>query len=291
MTFIKQIIKSLIILPFFSLSFLATAFSAEQCSDIYSSLVFNDKNGEVISEKRSDQIIYPASLTKLMTVYLAFEAVKEGKLTMDQFITVSDRAEQISSVNSITTLKLQRGDRISVKDAIAGSIIKSFNETTIMLAEAIAGSEWKFARLMNKKAKELGMYHTNFRNSSGLHDNGHFTTAYDLARLVNALKKDFPEYYSIFSQKEFEFNNTAFISHNRILFDYEGAEGMKTGFTSRAGYNLIAAAKKDNWHITSILAYCTSSEGRNEFTKELLNQGFAKLANSENQDIKIASSK
>ena len=276
----RKRLKKIALLTYIFSFFLNTGLYAEECSDVYSSLVFEDKTGNVIFEKRSDQIIYPASLTKLMTVYLAFEAIKENKLAMDQFIPVSDRAEEVASINRITTLKLEKGDRIAVRDAIEGSIIKSFNETTVVLAEAIADSEWRFARLMNQKAKELGMYHTNFRNASGLHDSGHFTTSHDLARLVKAIKEDFPQYYPLFSLKEFEFNNVTFISHNSILFDYEGAEGMKTGFTSKAGYSLIASAKKDNNRITSILVSCASSEGRNEFTKELLDNGFEKIADN-----------
>ncbi|MDA0901999.1 MAG: D-alanyl-D-alanine carboxypeptidase [Proteobacteria bacterium] len=292
----KAYFAQFIIATFTILLALSSKLNAQECSDVYSSLVFEDKTGKIISQTRSDQIIYPASLTKLMTVYIAFEKVKEGKLKMNQFLPVSDRAEEVASVNRITTLKLQKGDMISVSDAIEGAIIKSFNEATIVLAEAISGSEWKFARLMNKKAQELGMVHTNFRNPSGLHDRGHYTTSHDLARLVAALKRDFPQYYPIFSLKEFEFNNTKFTSHNFFLFDYEGAEGMKTGFTSKAGYNLIASALKDDDRLTSILVSCASSEGRNEFTKELLDDGFEKLAENkrasslfENNDL-LASS-
>ena len=250
-----------------------------ECSNIYSSLIFDYHNGNVISEVRSMQTIYPASLVKLMTVYIAFEEIKKGKLKFNQKLTISHRGEEISNVNKINTLRLKKDDTISVKQAIRGTIIKSFNEASVTLAEAISGNEWKFAKLMNKKAKELGMYNTSFRNSTGLHHQGQYTTTYDLARLVNALRKDFPQYYHIFSQEEFNFNDKKFISHNNVLLKYPGAEGLKTGFTRASGFNLISVAKKNRNRLVSILANCSSYELRDEQTIDAFNQSF-NLVNS-----------
>ena len=193
-----------------TLLFLSCTSYSEECGEKYTALIF-DNTGEIIYEKRADITIYPASLTKLMTIYIAFDAIKNNKIALQQPLVASDRAETISKINKITTLQLKAGNTISVINAIKGSIIKSFNETVVILSEKIAKNEWKFAKLMNHQAKLLGMHHTNFRNSSGLHDDGHFTTSYDLARLVLALKKDFPQYYSIFSKKEFIFNNKKFV--------------------------------------------------------------------------------
>lgn len=257
-----------------------------ECSDNYSYLVLEDKSGQIIFEKRSDNKIYPASLTKLMTVYLSFEAIKEKKLTLNQILIASDRAEYASTINKTSTLKLKAGDKISVKEAIKGSIIKSFNETTVMLAESIAGSEWKFVRMMNKKAWELEMYHTNFRNASGLYDPGQYTTNYDLARLVMALKNDFPEYYYYFSLKEFEYKGTKFKSHNHFLLKYKGAEGMKTGFTTMSGYNLIAIAKKNNNRVISVLTSCATHEKRDQLTMQLFDRAFEKL-HKKDEELKV----
>lgn len=248
----------------------------KECSDNYAYLVLDD-NEAILSENRAQMVKYPASLTKLMTVYLAFDALKHHKLSPDQKLIASDRAEYVSSLNKVNTLNLKIGDELTVDQAIKGSIIKSFNETTVMLAEAIAGSEWDFSKMMNKKARDLGMYYSNFRNASGLHDDGHYTTSYDLARLVLALKHDFPEYYHYFSMKEMSLNSVKYVNHNHILFNYPGAEGMKTGFTNKAGYNLIAAARKNNHRVISILMSCVSTAKRDDFTAQLLDNGFGNI--------------
>lgn len=250
---------------------------AVECSKVYSALAFKVDDGQVISEVRSRKAIYPASLVKLMTVYLAFEAIDKGKLQLNDEMVVSERGEEISAVNKVTTLKLVAGDKIKVKDAIRGTIIKSFNEAAVTLAEAVAGDEWRFARLMNNKAYELGMYDTSFRNSTGLHEEGQYTTAYDLARLVQALRTDFAQYYHYFAEEEFSFNGKNFVTHNHVLREYPGAEGMKTGFTRASGFNLISAAKKQDNRVVSILANCKSYKSRDEQTKDIFNESFAWL--------------
>jgi D-alanyl-D-alanine carboxypeptidase len=177
-----------------------------------------------------------------------------------------------------------------VEDAIKGAIVKSFNETTVMLAEAISGSEWEFVQLMNKKAQKLGMEYTNFRNATGLHESGQFTNSYDLARLVLALRRDFPEYYHFFATKEIEIGGMKYKSHNTILFEYPGSEGLKTGFTNAAGYNLIAAAKKNDHRVISILMSCANIKARDEFTKQLLDKAFLEMPESDKK-VKIAVTK
>ncbi len=264
-----------------------TALAEEKgCSKAYSYLIFNGKNGEVISEEKSTKISYPASLVKLMTLYLTFEAIENHKLKQDQVLTVSTKVEEVAKVNKINSLKLKEGDKITVKEAIRGTIVKSFNETAMALAEAVSGDEWSFTRKMNEKAKKLGMNNTSFRNSSGLHEEGQYTTTYDLARLVLALQKDFPKYYHLFSLKEFEYRGVKYETHNHVLVDYKGAEGMKTGFTNASGFNLISVAKKHDYKVVSILLGCSTYKARDHFTKELLNNAFAKK--SENPEAKIS---
>jgi D-alanyl-D-alanine carboxypeptidase len=255
------------------------------CSEGYSYLIFDAANDNVISETRSEKIRYPASLVKLMTLYLTFEALQEKKIKMDQVITISARGEEISNVNKINTLRLKEGDKMTIKEAIQGVIVKSFNESALTLAEAVFGDEWDFVRQMNLKAEKLGMINTSFRNSTGLHEEGQYTTSYDLARLVIAMRKNFPKYYPLFSLKEFEFGGTKYETHNHVLLDYKGAEGMKTGFTNAAGFNLISSAKKSDQRIVSVLLGCASASSRDDFTKDLLDRGFDNLSKKEQKDF------
>lgn len=268
------------ILLIFSLIFLLTSNSyafEKGCSEVYSYLVFDEKTGNIISENRSDRFAYPASLVKVMTLYLTFEAIEHGKLKPEQILKISQRGEEISKVNKVNRLAVKEGDEITVREAIRAVIVKSFNEAAITLAEAVSGDEWEFVRKMNEKASELGMINTSFRNASGLHEEGQYTTSYDLARLVISMQKKFPGYYHLFAAKEFEYRGIKYETHNHVLVDYKGAEGMKTGFTTAAGFNLISAAKKGDHRVISILLGCATAARRDDFTKELLNKAFAKL--------------
>lgn len=248
------------------------------CSTVYSYLVFAEKNSDILLESRAEKISYPASLVKMMTLYLTFEALEQHKISPDTVLKFSARGEEISKVNKVNRLPIVEGDEITVRDAIRAVIVKSFNEAAVALAEAVSGNEWEFARKMNKKARELGMINTSYRNSSGLHEEGQYTTSYDLARLAAALQKDFPNYYHLFALKEFEYRGTKYETHNHVLVDYQGAEGMKTGFTNAAGYNLVAAAKKNDARVTSILLGCETYQKRDEMTKELLDEAFANIS-------------
>ncbi len=277
--------KSLFILTFLVL-FSGAAFAEEaavkeskeevvkECQSNYSAIVIDDKNNRIIYEHEADKIIYPASLTKVMTLYVAFEEIKKGRLKLGDRLRASGYAQDISAINKITTLKLKEGDEITVKDAMRGAAIKSFNEATVMLAERISGSEWEFAKLMNKKAKELGMKYTNFRNASGLHEPGQFTTVYDLARLMMSIRKDFPQKCKYFSEKSFVCDDRKFVTHNFFLRDYEGATGFKTGYTSIAGYNLMATAERDGKSLTAIIAACDRSETRNAYMAKIFDEAF-----------------
>lgn len=255
------------------------------CSKNYSYLVFAEKSGEILSETRSDEISYPASLVKLMTLYLTFEAIEKHQLSFEKVLTISARGEEISKVNKVNTMNLREGDHILLGEAIYGVIVKSFNEAAVTLAEAVAGSEWEFVRRMNEKAQKLGMISSSFHNASGLHEEGQYTTSYDLARLVKAIKKDFPQFYHLFAMREFTYRGRKYETHNHVLVDYKGAEGMKTGFTNASGFNLITSAKKKNMRVVSVLLGCASYQQRDQFTKELLNEAFKKLA--KNQKLKV----
>lgn len=244
------------------------------CSKNYSYLVFDVESGEVLSQNRAEIILYPASLTKVMTLYLVFDAIKSGKLSLDQKLAFSARGEEVSKVNKVNTLRVKEGDRISVRQAIQAVVIKSFNEAAVVLAEAVAGDEWNFARLMNEKAKELGMINSSFRNSSGLHEDGQYTTSYDLARLVIAIKKNHQNFYHFFAQKKFIYRGNEYETANKIINSYDGAEGMKTGFTNAAGFNLISTAKYRDKRVGAIVMSCADSNSRYRLSEELLDRGF-----------------
>ena len=260
----------------------------EGCSKVYSSLVFEESSGNILSETRSENFSYPASLVKLMTLYLTFEALEKNKLSLNEELIVSQRGEEVAAVNKINTLKLKEGDEISVREAIEAIVVKSYNEAAVTLAEGVAGDEWNFTRLMNKKAHDLKMYNTSFSNSTGLHEDGQYTTSYDLARLVNALIKDFPQYYHFFSLKSFKYRAIKHESHNYVLLDYKGAEGLKTGFTKAAGFNLISAAKKKDNRIVSIVMGCANQQLRDDLTEELLDNGFNKIAQTPQFKVHLA---
>jgi D-alanyl-D-alanine carboxypeptidase (penicillin-binding protein 5/6) len=251
--------------------------SEKGCSKSYSYLVLEEKTGEILLAKRPDQILYPASLVKLMTLYLTFEAIENGNLNADKILITSARGEEVSKVNKNNTLHLKEGDHITVRESIHGVIVKSFNEAAVTLAEAVAGNEWNFVRQMNLKAKQLGMINSSFSNASGLHSEGQYTTTYDLARLTKAMKNNFPQYYHLFALKKFSFEGVNYETHNHVLVKYKGAEGMKTGFTNAAGFNLISSAKKGDKRVISILLGCATFQSRDQLTENLLDKAFKKL--------------
>ncbi len=247
------------------------------CSPINSYVVFEEKNRNILLQKNAEEKIYPASLVKLMTLYLTFEALENKKISLNSIIKISPRAEEISRVNKVNTLHLHQGQILTVREAILAIVVRSFNEAAIALAEIIGGDEWQFVRLMNKKALELGMYNSSFRNATGLHENSQYTTSLDLARLAIAIKHDFPDYYHLFSLKIFKFHREKYKTHNHILVEYRGAEGLKTGFTNASGFNLIASASKGNQRVISVLIGCPSASKREQLTKSLLNEAFKKI--------------
>ncbi len=271
-----MISKIVVALFFFLTSFNSLA-AEGGCNNQYSALVVAEKSGEILFEKRSGKFSYPASLVKMLTLYLTFEALENKQLKLNQKLTVSAYGEEISKVNFVNTLHLKEGDSITVQEAIEAVIVKSFNEAAVTLAEAVAGDEWSFARKMNEKAAQLGMINSSFRNASGLHEEGQYTNSFDMARLALALKKDFPQYYHFFALKSFSFHGQKYESHNHVLMDYKGAEGMKTGYTKASGYNLVSSAKKNYGRIISIVMGCPSSKSRDQLTKTLLDKCFEKL--------------
>lgn len=266
-------------------NFQASAFSQviSTCSKDGALISIEEESHKILFENNSQKLIYPASLVKMMTTYLTFEALHKNQLTLHKELTFSARAQEVSKVNKVNTLGVKEGNKITIEKALQALIVKSYNEASIVLAEAISDNEWSFVRQMNKKALELGMINTSFRNASGLHEEGQYTTASDLARLAIHLKKDFPQFYYFFAMKEFVYNNKISKTHNRVLTEYEGAEGMKTGYTNASGYNLVSSAKNNNKRIFSVVTGCQSSRKRDDLSKFLLDLSF--LESSENNNF------
>ncbi|WP_375330350.1 D-alanyl-D-alanine carboxypeptidase family protein [Candidatus Tisiphia endosymbiont of Nemotelus uliginosus] len=247
------------------------------------SLVVDYNTGRILHDKNSTTKIYPASLTKLMTLYLLFEAVESGRLSMNQKLYVSKNAERMLPCK----LGLRAKESITVREAILALIVKSANDAAMVVAENIKGSEEKFARLMTIRAHQLGMRDTYFKNASGWHHPCQKTTARDLAKLSIAIKRDFPKYYSYFSRNNFVFRGKTIRGHNKVNETYEGVEGLKTGYTTPAGYNLITAATRKNKSLVAIVTGGRSAESRNLQMVKLLDTHFDKPSNNKTMANKL----
>jgi serine-type D-Ala-D-Ala carboxypeptidase (penicillin-binding protein 5/6) len=234
-------------------------------------LVGDLSSGQILVTQKADERVEPASLTKLMTAYVVFQSLRDKKLTLDQQVTVSERAWRAPG----SRMFIQPRRPVSVEELIRGMIIQSGNDACIALAEASAGSEEVFTQMMNREAERLGMKNTKFRNATGLPDPQHYTTAQDLYLLAAALIRDFPKEYSqYYSQKEFRYNNITQPNRNRLLWLDPSVDGMKTGHTEAAGYCLIASSNRSGRRLISVLLGSTSESTRAQESQKLLNWGF-----------------
>ena len=240
----------------------------------YAAIVMDMRDGTVLYQSHADRRQSPASLTKMMTLYLAFEAVQNGQLGIDQRVRISRHAAR----QPASKLYLKAGQRVSIRSLIRASAIKSANDAAVALAEAISGSEKAFARLMTARARQLGMTNTTFRNATGLTARGHLSTARDMAILGRHLFFDFPQYYNLFSRKTTHAAGRRISAHNRLLISYRGADGLKTGYTRAAGYTLVASARRGGKRIIAALLGGKSSRWRYARMANLLDKGFARAA-------------
>ncbi|QKJ68171.1 D-alanyl-D-alanine carboxypeptidase [Deefgea piscis] len=231
--------------------------------------LYDKQSGQVLAARDPDMKIEPASLTKMMTAYITFKMVKEGKLKLDQTLLVSDKGWRTEGSRMYLDPKVPA----TVDDLIKGMIVQSGNDACVTLAEAIAGSEEVFAQLMNKEAKRLGLHNSFFTNSTGLPDPALLVTTSDLGRLATAIINDFPEYYPIYGIKEFKYNNISQPNRNLLLYRDPFVDGMKTGHTNAAGYNLVASSKRDGRRLISVVVGTTSPEVRATESSKLLNWG------------------
>ena len=267
-TFTSILTAAAIALP--SASFAAAAFlppAPEIAGKAYYLTDFN--SGQVLAERDPDSRVEPASLTKLMTAYLTFKALKEKRLTLEQTLTVSQKGWKTEGSRMFLDPKVPA----KVDDLIKGMIVQSGNDACVTLAEAIAGSEEVFAQVMTQQAQKLGMKNTQFRNATGLPNPEHYTTVHDLGILAGALIRDFPEFYPIYSIKSFTYNNIKQPNRNLLLYRDPNVDGMKTGYTDSAGYNMITTSHRDGRRVISVVVGTASPEARAVESSKLLNYG------------------
>lgn len=225
------------------------------------------QSNQVLASKGLDNQVEPASLTKLMTAYLTFQALEEKKITPKQMVNVSQRAWQAEG----SRMFLDTKKPVEVLDLVKGLIVQSGNDAAITLAETISGSEEKFVEQMNAEAKRLGMNNTHFENSTGLPHKNHLTTVNDLVTLSTALIRDFPQYYDLYSIKTYSYNGITQSNRNLLLFRDPDVDGLKTGHTNSAGYNLIASSKRNGRRVVSVVVGTSSEEARATESSKLLN--------------------
>jgi D-alanyl-D-alanine carboxypeptidase len=234
----------------------------------YAAIVVDDKSGFVLHEVSVDEPRRPASLTKIMTLYLLFEQLEDGKLNLDTPLPVSSRA----AMQNPTKLGLKPDQTIKVEDAIKGLVTRSANDAAVVIAEAIGGSEEEFAKLMTLKARALGMTSTTYVNASGLPADEQITTARDQAVLGRAIQHRFPDYYQYFATPSFHYKGAEIRNHNALLGQVKGVDGIKTGYTEASGYNLVSSVRRDDRHIVAVVLGGTSNAARDARMRQLIEE-------------------
>ncbi|MDB5373590.1 MAG: D-alanyl-D-alanine carboxypeptidase, partial [Belnapia sp.] len=252
----------------------AVGAKAQIGSERYSAIVTDGRTGATLIAASPDEQRYPASLTKMMTVYLAFDALRDGRIGLDSVIRVSGNAASMPP----SRLGLTSGMTLTVEEAILALVTKSANDAAATLGEALGGgSEERFAQMMTMKARALGMTRTTFRNASGLPDLDQVTTARDMALLGRRLMQDHPNRYNYFSTPHFVFRGRTHWNHNRLLQEYEGADGIKTGYVNDSGFNLVASAQRDGVRLIAAVFGGQSGRERDRHMMALLDQGFLQM--------------
>lgn len=237
----------------------------------YAAMVMDARSGKVLHSRNADTRLHPASLTKMMTLYIAFEAVEHGEISMDTLVRVSKHAAN----EPPSKLGLRSGQRIKLRYLVRAAAVKSANDAATAIGEAISGSEAAFARRMNRTAKSMGMTRTTFKNAHGLTENGHLSTARDMTILGRHVLYDYPQYYNLFSRRTADAGVRTVKHTNRRLLDaYKGADGIKTGYTRAAGFNLVASAERGQERIIATVFGGRSTASRNAKVAELLDLGF-----------------
>lgn len=246
-----------------------------------SSIMVNAEDGSVMYESDADSVRYPASLTKLMTLYITFSALESGELKLSDRLKVSRTA----AGRSPSKLGVRAGETISVNDAVNAVIIKSANDCATVLAEHFSPTEADFAVLMTRKARELGMKHTVFKNASGLPNSRQKTTARDMSILAMAVYNRFPQYYGRFAQKSFKYKGQTVTGHNHLLDTFKGADGMKTGYTAASGFNIITSAKRDGKRVIAVTMGHRYMNDRDKKAALMMDKGLKELKKPDEVDV------
>ncbi len=252
----------------------ATVFSPVALAEKYAALVMDADTGEILHERNADDARYPASLTKVMTLYLLFDAINAGEVSLTDKMTVSRNASKQPPSN----LKLAAGSKIKVEDAILALVTKSANDVAVVVAEHLAGTERAFAGKMTEKARDLGLENTTFKNASGLPNTSQVTTAHDLALLADSLLEQHAQYYHYFENKKFNWGRMVYKNHNELIDEVDGVDGIKTGYTRASGFNLMTSAERDGHRVIAVMLGGATSKSRNEHVKALVEAAFATLA-------------
>lgn len=263
----------------FALFFCATANAAQYRA----ALVADMDTGRVLYQENANELNYPASLTKIMTLYLTFDALEHGRLALDDYLIVSQSAANAEPVK----LGLAAGSKIRVEDAIKALAVYSANDVARVLAENLkGGQEESFADLMTRVAREIGLTNTNFENSSGLPNDDHLSTARDIALLSMAVYKHFPQYWHFFGIKSWTYNGKTYTNGNRLLTSFNGCDGMKTGYTKKSKYSLVATAHRNGSHLMSVVLGAENKDVRANVAAQMLNRGFTMLGNGSQPIVK-----
>ena len=239
----------------------------------YAAIVIEEDSGRVLFARNADKLRYPASLTKIMTLYLLFEDISAGRLTLKSRIPVS----KVAAGRSPSKLYLKPGQSISAEQAIYALVTKSANDVATAVAEKLAGTERAFAKRMTRKARALGMSRTTFRNASGLPHSKQRSTARDMARLAIALRRDFPQYFKYFSTKSFNWKGRKFGNHNKLLSKFDGTDGIKTGYINASGFNLVATVTRNNVRLIGVVFGGKTSRSRDAHMMDILERQFKRI--------------
>ncbi len=268
----SRAVSALLILIAFTMALCMLPAAQAAPNPRYASIVINAESGAVLHSANADATRYPASLTKMMTLYLLFEALEDDTLSMDSRLPVSQHA----AAKPPSKMGVKPGETVKVEDAINILVVKSANDVAAVVAEGLAGSESTFASQMTDKARALGMAHTTFRNASGLPDDRQVTTARDMAILALRLMQDFPSYYPVFAKTEFTWHGRRYKGHNRLLDNYAGTDGLKTGYIRASGFNVATSAVHDGRRLLSVVMGGFTAQSRDAHMSELLDRGFAR---------------
>lgn len=244
------------------------AASRAEAAGRHASMVIDANTGQILHAQAADEPRYPASLTKMMTLYIVFELIEQGRLSPTTKIRISDEAAGTSP----SKLGLPPDSEIAVGDAVRALITKSANDIAVALAEHIAGTEPKFAALMTRKARQLGMSATTFRNAHGLPDSAQVTTARDMLTLAMRLSDDFPNHYRLFSLRSFSYQGKTYANHNTMLGNYQGMDGLKTGYTTPSGFNLVASVRRNGRHVVAAVFGGNTASARNAYMRQILDR-------------------